>query len=193
MKIVEDKWHDDFLSKRCSSALMDKYAPIDTIIRKLWTLYKLLNIHDSLVKQVKNYMRNLSREECVSIIADYIAMQLNAFVNSFGFDFLPEVEQEKISSQNEKLHLGLNLKVLLKANDHEGLALLADLDKKSDLLSNNGGFSAEKRDFLLRFPQYKSIWQWQQKLRFGYAFACKLPNYDPVANSNLKKIISQIN
>lgn len=193
VKIVEDKWHDDFLSKRCSSALMDKYAPIDTIIRKLWTLYKLLNIHDSLVKQVKNYTRNLSREECVSIIADYIAMQLNAFVNSFGFDFLPEVEQEKISSQNEKLHLGLNLKVLLKANDHEGLALLADLDKKSDLLSNNGGFSAEKRDFLLRFPQYKSIWQWQQKLRFGYAFACKLPNYDPVANSNLKKIISQIN
>ena len=191
--IVEEKWHEDFLSKRCSSALKDKYAPIDMVVSKLWTLYKLLNVHDKLVERVRNYMRNLSREESVSIIADYLAMQFNAFVNSFGYDFLPEDERSNISSQNERLHLGLNEKVLSQANENEGLALLADLDTKNDLLSNDGGFSTERREFLLRFPQYKGMWQWQQKLRFGYAFACKLPNYDPVANANLKKIISQIN
>jgi len=192
VSIVEQQWHEDFLAKRCSAAIKDKYSPIDTIISKLWTLYQVLNVHDILVERVRYYMRNLTREESVSIIADYLAMQLNAFVNSFGYEFLPVEERKNISLQNERLHLGLNEEVLSKGNEKEGLTLLADLDKKNDLLSN-GGFSKEKRNFLLRYPQYKGMWQWQQKLRFGYAYACKLPDYDPVANANLKKIIDQIN
>ena len=94
--------------------------------------------------------------------------------------------------QNERLHLGLNEEVLSMDNENEGLTLLADLDKKNDMLSNDG-FSRDKRKFLLRYPQYKGLWQWQQKLRFGYAYACKLPDYDPVANTNLKRIMDQIN
>ena len=137
-------------------------------------------------------MRVLSKEESIGIIADYLAMQLNAFVSGFGYEFLPEEERSNISTQNARLHLGLNESVLTQTNENEGLNLLADLDHKNDLLSNEV-FSADKREFLLRFPQYRSIWQWQQKLRFGYAYACKLPNYDPVANSNLKKVMSQIN
>ena len=192
VSIVEQLWHEDFLAKRCSAKIKDKYSPIDTVISKLWTLYQVLNIHDILVERVRDYMRNLPREESVSIIADYLAMQFNAFVNSFGYDFLPQKERENIALQNERLHLGLDEEVLSMGNEKEGLTLLADLDKKNDMLSNDG-FSKDKRKFLLRYPQYKGLWQWQQKLRFGYAYACKLPDYDPVANTNLKKIMDQIN
>ena len=192
VSFVEQLWHEDFLAKRCSAKIKDKYSPIDTVISKLWTLYQVLNIHDILVERVRDYMRNLPREESVSIIADYLAMQFNAFVNSFGYDFLPKEERDNIALQNERLHLGLNEEVLSMGNEKEGLTLLADLDKKNDMLSNDG-FSRDKRKFLLRYPQYKGLWQWQQKLRFGYAYACKLPDYDPVANTNLKKIMDQIN
>lgn len=192
VSIAELQWHDDFLMKRTVGQIKDVYAPIDVVVSKLWMLYGLLNVHENLVQQVRVYMRNLDKKDSVSIIADYLAMQFNAFVNSFGYDFLPAEERLRISKQNEKLHLGINEKILSMTNKNEGLALLADLDKKNDILSEDG-FSSDKREFLLRFPQYKSIWQWQQKLRFGYAYACKLPSHDPVANAAMKKIISQIN
>ncbi len=191
VSIVEKQWHDDFLAKRCSAELKDSFPPIDIIVSKLWTIYKLLHMHDKLVERVKRYMRDMSRESCVGIIADYLAMQLNAFVNSFGYDFLPAGERESVIAQNERLRLGLNTDVLLHDNDNEGLGLLADLDKKNDLLSTDV-FSGELRDFLLRFPQYKNIWQWQQKLRLAYVYACRLPDFDPAANSQLGSIISLI-
>ncbi len=188
---VEELWHQDFLAKRCISALKDIYDPIDMIVNKLWTLYKLLNIHEILVEQVRKYMRELSQEASIGIIADYLAMQLNAFVNSFGYDFIPENERGKINAKNNQLHLGIKEDILSESNMNEGLQLLADLDKKNEILTKEG-FSRDGRVFLARFPQYKSIWQWQQQLRVGYIYACQLPDYDPRANAELGNIISTI-
>lgn len=188
---VEQLWHEDFLAKRCISTLKDIYDPIDMVVNKLWTLYKLLNIHDILVAQVRKYMRELSQEASVGIIADYLAMQLNAFVNSFGYEFIPDTEREKINTKNKQLHLGIKEEILSESNMNEGLQLLADLDKKNEILTKDG-LSREGRDFLARYPQYKSIWQWQQQLRVGYIYACQLPDYDPKANAALGKIISTI-
>ena len=118
-------------------------------------------------------------------------MQLNAFVNSFGYDFIPESEKEKIIVKNNQLHLGIKEDILSESNKNEGLQLLADLDKKNEILTKDG-FSRDGRAFLARFPQYKSIWQWQQQLRVGYLYACQLPDYDPRANAELGNIISTI-
>ena len=190
MTTIEKRWHDDFLATRCVTHLANAYPPIDLVVRKLWAVYRMLGMHEKLSRQVGYFLKNLNREQSVGIIADLVTMRLNAFVDSFGYDFIAPEGRARILQSNDRLRLGIDAS-MLDRNANEGIALLADLDKKSELLAAEG-FSKQGKQFLSRFPQYQSVWRWEQQLRFAFAFACELPDYDPVANASLGQIIAGV-
>jgi hypothetical protein len=151
----------------------------------------MLNMREKLVNKVNDYMQSLDKEMSVGILADFLAMSFNSFVNCFGYDNLSHEDKQNILRQNEKLHLSLDESVLEDKKEGEGVSLLADLYQQKEKLSGNV-FSANERQLLMRFPQYNHMWRWQQQLRFGFLFVCSLPNYDVKANNELKNILDNM-
>lgn len=185
---IETLWHETFMQERCSNALKDTFPGIDAIISNLWTVYRVLNIHTILVDKVNHYITSLSKDVSIGIVADFLAMSYNTFVNSFGYEYMSEADKANILKQNTELHLNLNVDLLNQEPEAEGVGLLADLYNQKEILSSTG-FNQNDRKFLMRFPQYSRMWRWQQQLRVGYIFACNLPDFDVKANEDLKKII----
>ena len=151
-------------------------------------MYRVLNIHTILVDKVNHYITSLSKDVSIGIVADFLAMSYNTFVNSFGYEYMSEADKANILKQNTELHLNLNVDLLNQEPEAEGVGLLADLYNQKEILSSTG-FNQNDRKFLMRFPQYSRMWRWQQQLRVGYIFACNLPDFDVKANEDLKKII----
>jgi len=188
---IENMWHETFMQERCSNGLKDKFVSIDSIISNMWTVYRVLKIHDLLVNKVNDYINALSKEVSVGIVADYLAMSYNRFVNSFGYEFMSDADKQNILKQNAELHLNLNEDLLNQEPEAEGVSLLADLYSQKEVLSASG-FGQNDKKFLMRFPQYSRMWRWQQQLRVGYIFACNLPDFDVKANAELKRIIEKV-
>lgn len=189
--VIENLWHEKFLIERCSEKFKDVFPAISGIVSNLWSLYQMLQVHGCLESKINTYLQSLDQDVSVGIISDYLAMQLNSFVNSFGYDFMTEEIKQNIIKQNEQLHLNLNDSILNIQDKNEGVTLLADLYTQQERLSQPG-FNSQDRQFLLRFPQYSKMWKWQQQLRVGYIYSCSLPDYDVKANEALKKIIDAI-
>lgn len=189
---VEDYWHNQFLADKCVTKFKEDYPPINSIVSKLWALYKLLNMHKLIAQEVGQYMSRLTPDASVGIIADVLAMRFNEFVDCFGFNFIPDDDKANIAEQNQRFALGLKENELSIENAVEGAQLLADLPQKEETLTRQGYNSPAGRALLLRYPQFRVRWQWEQRLRLGFALATKMPDYDPKANAEMGKILDSI-
>lgn len=191
VEIIEELWHEKFLQTRCVDTLKDKFNMINNVVSNLWSLYLMLNLREKFVARVNSYIQSLDKEVCVGILADYLAMSFNAFVNSFGYEFLSDETKQNILKQNKELQLNLDENMLEHNRETEGVSLLADLYQQKERLSS-GVFGTSERQLLMRFPQYNQMWRWQQRLRLGYIYACSLPDYDVKANDELKNILKNM-
>ena len=144
-----------------------------------------------LTTHAKDYLNEFRRDVAVGLIADSLAMQLNAFTCSFGFDFIPAEERKNILAKNAELRLNLDEHLLCDEEPLDGVKLLESLAHQRELLGADG-FSNQSREVLMRFPQYRSFWRWEQQLKVGYLYACHLPDYDIAANNELKLIINAL-
>lgn len=188
---VEKLWHDQFLAGKCVAILKDRLPAISNILANLWNIYKIFNVHAKLVKSVNAYLQALKKEDCVGILADYLAVTFNTFVNTFGYIYLSDEDKQKLKKQNQELCLGLNLDELEDKKEMEGVMLLKDLYTAKEQLANSS-FDVQKRQLLLKLPQYSQKWCWEQRLRLGFLYSCQLPDYDTKANEELKQIIETI-
>ncbi len=188
---VEELWHEKVLMGRCSKSFEDSLPSIGNIISYMWTMYKILRVRDILVERVNIYMNSLDEVSSVGIISDYIAMQLNAFVNTFGYCYYTDEARGKILDKNNEMRLGIDETMLEDETAHGGISMLENLCKQKELLSGSS-FGAGDRKFLARFPQYGRVWRWQQQLRMGFVFAQDLPDYDVVANGELRDILDEV-
>lgn len=189
---VEDLWHDKVLMKRCNDTFAEQMPVIGSMMSSMWSVYKLLDVRKRLVEKVSDYLEQLNSATAIGIISDYLSMQFNAFASSFGFDFMDDVQKQKILKKNKELRLNIDEATLSEADVPTAVEILTDLYKQKELL-RSGTFGMKDREFLARFPQYRRLWRWEQQLRIGYIYASELPDYDIKANAELKNILDAIN
>lgn len=189
---VENLWHDKVLMKRCNDSFAEQMPAIGSMMSSMWSVYRLLDVRKTLVGKVSEYLEQLNSSTAIGIISDYLSMQFNAFVSSFGYDYMDDVQKQKIIKKNKELRLNLDESTLSEVEPPTTLGILGDLYKQKELL-RSGTFGAKDREFLARFPQYRRLWRWEQQLRIGYIFASELPDYDIKANAELKNILDAIN
>lgn len=188
---AEKLWHDGFLSIKTTMALKDRLQAISNIVNNLWSVYKLLGLHARIVTEVNDYLNTLKAEACIGILADFLAMKFNSFVNTFGYIYMPDSEKEKIKEQSKKLNLGLNVAELECKNPIEHIKILEDLYDTEKQMANSP-YSPSISAMLLKLPQYNQIACWKQRLRFGFLYACQLPDYDTKANEELRKMLEKL-
>ena len=110
---------------------------------------------------------------------------------SFGFEYFDAAQRKSIAEKNQQVRLQLNEALLSSSDADTSIELIADLDKKKAILQH-ASFRSEDKEFLGRFPQYSSVWQWEERMKVGYAYSCELPDFDPVANEELGNILKDI-
>lgn len=188
---VESFWFDDTLSGYAVSVSKDKIDSISSIVSTLFRLYKQLNVKTEWVLKVDEYIQNYGSEGAVEVVSDYLSTMFNRLSTSFGYDYFDISKRNAISEKNQKFHLQLNEEMLNEDRSDASVELIADLDKQKTILQFAAFKSADK-DFLNRFPQYSSVWRWEERMKLGYAFSCELPDFDPIANEELGKILNEI-
>ena len=189
---VESLWHDKVLMKRCNDSFAEQMPSIGSMMSSMWSVYKLLDVRKTLVGKVSEYLEQLNSSTAIGIISDYLSMQFNAFVSTFGYDYMDDDQKQKIIKKNKELRLNIDESTLSEIEPPTTLSILGDLYKQKELL-RSGTFGTKDREFLARFPQYRRLWRWEQQLRIGYIFASELPDYDIKANAELKTILDAIN
>ena len=191
VEAVEDYWYNETLSHYAVAVLKDKVESVSGIISTLYRLYKQLGIKTDWIKKVDEYINNYGSEGAVEVISDYLSMMFNRVSTSFGYDYFDAARRQSISDKNEQFRLQLNEALLADASYSVDISLVGDLDLQKQVLQHSA-FKAEDREFLNRFPQYNRVWQWEERMKAGYAFACELPDFDPIANEELGSILNEI-
>lgn len=190
---VEKLWYEQVLMNRCCETFQGAIPTIGTIMSKLWSVYRLLDVKSKLVDKVTEYIETLSTTASVGIIADYLSVKLNAFSSSFGIDkeFMNEKQRQSILSKNEDLKLGIDEAILKDKGDVSTKALLMGLSRQKEILRSKN-LSQEDNVFINQYPQFQCLKRWENQLRIGYVFASELPDYDPKANEELGKIMKMV-
>ena len=189
--MVERFWFDKFLTQYAASKCKDAIPSVTDMVSNLIRLYKYLKMHERLTDKVDDYLSSFAPDSVVGIIADYLAMELNHFVTTFGYDYLSESQLSSIYEKNQRLKLNINQQLLESKNSMMGVKLLEYLDQTNRNLKDNG-YNRADRQALTQLPRYGFKWRWIEQLKLGYVFACDLPTYDVAANSRLGEIIDEL-
>lgn len=184
---IADYWHTDLLQDRNIRDLKPILPNIGVVVSKLWTLYQSLGVDKQIAEQVKQYIQTYERTDAIGIIADCIAMNLNRFITTFGYEFLSEEKKESLRRNSETNHWGL----VFHSHDEGGSEKTCDISVLNLLeqivgMINQGG--AQNKELMRQFPQYDNYWKWCDYMRIGFICACDIPDYDTAANEALGRI-----
>ena len=189
--MVENFWAEEFLSKYAGTKFKETIPSVGDMVTNLIRLFNFLGMHDRITKRVDQYLSSFDKDSAVAIIADYLAMELNHFVTTFGFDYIDSKQFNSIMEKNQRLKLNINEQMLSSKKSLTGVKLLEELDKANHNLQEKGYNNAD-RDALTRLPRYGFKWTWLEYLKVGYVLSCDLPDYDIAANKRLGEIIKEI-
>lgn len=189
--MVENFWAEEFLSKYAGMKFKETIPSVGDMVTNLIRLFNFLGMHDRITKRVDQYLSSFDKDSAVAIIADYLAMELNHFVTTFGFDYIDSKQFNSIMEKNQRLKLNINEQMLSSKKSLTGVKLLEELDKANHNLQEKGYNNAD-RDALTRLPRYGFKWTWLEYLKVGYVLSCDLPDYDIAANKRLGEIIKEI-
>ena len=154
----------------------------------MWSFYLKTNCRAILINKIRDYINKLDSEVSVGVISDYLSMQFNEFVNTFGYAFIKAEEMEELLKKNKEMKLNIDESILTNQDTDSGMELFSDLYKQKDVLEQSS-FKAKDRAFLARFPQYSRIWKWEQQMRIGFILVSEIPNYNVKDNDVIKHII----
>lgn len=189
---IEHLWKSEFLNIKIANKYKEDFPSIDIVLSNLTVLYDFLDIHNRIKDDVQRLMDAIVGGKQVGIIADYLAMTFNDFVNTYGYHYLSEGRIKDLEEKNEKFKLNIDTELIKDTIPSFGISFLKQIDGvQSALVSSN--YSQGARTLQKQLPQYRSRWQWQHRMRGAFATVCGLPDYDIVANNNLKIIIDSLN
>ncbi len=188
---IEDYWFNTYLLRHSVEVLQDKMPAIPDVISKLEKLYKMLGVHRIITDKVEEYINTFDKESSVNIIADYLSMELNKYVSSFGFDYLTKEQKREMAENNQRLKLGIEDEMIDFDNSQRGVQLLVKVDELNSRLEKDG-FKPDLKKALRAVPHYGNQWRWVELMKTGYMFACNLPDYDVQANELLSAIINEL-
>jgi hypothetical protein len=185
---VEDMWLNKVLMDRVIRAFENILPSVSTIMSAMWSFYIKSNCRDILINKVREYIYKLDTEVSVGIISDYLSMQFNEFVNTFGYAFIKPEEMEELLKKNQEMKLNIDESILNHQETDAGMGLFSDLYKQKAVLEQSS-FKAKDRAFLARFPRFARIWKWEQQMRIGFILVSEIPNYNVKDNDLLRHII----
>jgi len=189
--MAETFWAEEFLTKYAVPKCKDAIPAISDMTTNLIRLYRFLGMNDRMSKRIDQYINTFGKDNAVAIIADYLALEFNRFVTTFGFDYIDNNMISNILEKNQRLKLNINENLLYANHNLTGVKLLEDLDKVNHNLQQKGYNNAD-REALTRLPRYGFKWKWLEYLKVGYVLSCDLPDYDIAANKRLGEIIQEI-
>lgn len=188
---VEEYWYNQVLSHYAVNALKDKIDSISNIASTLYRLYLQLNVRTILIEKVDYYLKCFGNEGAVCVLSDYLSVMFNKMTSSFGYEYFDSETKDSIVGLNDKFNLQIN-QHYMDASPSDGIGLIGEIIRQKEILERPR-FGIEDKEFLNKFPQYNSVWKWEEQLKVGFVLACDLPNYDAEANKQLGQIISIIN
>ena len=189
---MEHIWQTDFLNVKVANMYKEEFPVIDLILSNLTLLYNFLNVHERIKNDVQRLMDSIKEDKLVGIVADYLAMAFNDFVNTYGYHYLSTTQIEDLVEKNEKFNLNIDTELIKDSIPNYGIEHLRKIDNVQTALAASG-YSQSARTLQKQLPQYRNRWQWQDRMRSAFAIVCGLPDYDVVANNNLKIIIDTLN
>lgn len=187
---VEKFWFETFLQGYCVNKYKDTFKAISLVTTNLWSLYKMLDVHDTLYNKVKFYIEHIQGDNCINLISDFLAMQLNNFVNSFGYKFFPKDRLDSILNNLKNINIPIDIESKTSYTEpKKEVSLLELLPEKNDSLTEKYRY---RQDIVLKFPRYSKPMMWQQYLKLGYIYAIDMPEYNVKANAELGNIIENL-
>ena len=187
---IEQLWQTDFLS--ANAANMSNFPEIKDIVAKLISLYRELNVHKILVKEIQHLMDTIIERKQVDIVSSWLTMSLNRFIGEFGYSYISNDVLRSVQQKNEQFGLNIDMDMLAPVSYDYGIDLLEKMDTLQHSLEQNE-FTADVREQQKALPQYRSRWQWQHRMRAAFAIVSGLRDYNIDANNEIKRIIDSIN
>ncbi|MBQ7711329.1 MAG: hypothetical protein IJT39_05825 [Bacteroidales bacterium] len=187
---IEKIWQTDFLSVKVAGG--SGMPDVNTIVAKLVALYRELDVHKVLVREIQHLMDSIIQNKQVGIVASWLTMSLNKFVGEFGYGYIDESTMRSIAKKNEDFKLNIDFDMLNYTDQGYGIDLLKQMDEVQHSLEQEG-FTAKVREQQKLLPQYRSRWQWQNRMRAAFAVVSGLRDYNIEANNEIKRIIDSIN
>lgn len=187
---IEEYWYNEVLSHYAVNSLKDKVDSISNIAATLYRLYLQLDVRSILINKVEDCLKGLGNEVAVCVLSDYLSIMFNKMISSFGYDYLDDMAKASIEDINQKFNLQIN-RQYIDCAPSDGINLIGHISHQKEILEHPR-FGVEDKEFLNKFPQYNSVWKWEEQLRIGFVIACDLPNYDAEANKELGQILNTI-
>lgn len=189
---IEHLWQTDFMNVKVANMYKEEFPAIDVVLSNLTLLYNHLNVHNRIKNDVQRLMDSIKGDKLVGTVADYLAMAFNDFVNTYGYHYLSNAQIEELVDKNNKFGLNIDTELIKDIVPDYGVDLLKKIDSVQSTLVDSG-YSQGARALQKQLPQYRNRWQWQDRMRAAFAIISGLPDYDVVANNDLKIIIDSLN
>lgn len=188
---IEVLWRKDFLGQHVIDILKEDFPPIEVLLTNFGQVYESLKIHSILIDGVEQIMNTVVKNKQASILGDYLAMSFNKFITTFGFAFMDVTQRENITDHSISMGMPVDRELVLDTKRTNGIEMLTRLDEVQSLLQKPG-YNQDIRQLQKEVPQYRSRWQWQQRMRAAITQGSKMPRNGFETNSELKKLIDTI-
>ena len=192
VRSIEHLWQTEFLNVKIANKYKVDFPIIDVMLSNLGVLYNFLDVHTRIKNDVQRLMDSIVGDKLVGIVSDYLAMAFNSFINTYGYHYFDDEQIEDLFSKNDEFKLNIDTDLIKDVIPSYGIDLLREIDSLQSALASDD-YSQGARTLQKRLPQYRNRWQWQHRMRAAFALVCGLPDYDVVANDNLRKIIESLN
>ncbi len=188
---LETYWFDVYIpEKQENLAKVFSDVGLQGIGDMLHRLFVKLQVTRSIAERIRRYVDGYrSIEDVYEMIADISAEMLNKFINSVGLEYYSDSDFADLEKASDNIN-GLSWKhpeLQFEQNSREEVAqLITDMGNLPELLNQNPLPAKAKR-----LPNYRSYIMWYDLLKAGFVIASGIPDYDPIANEKLSKIIDE--
>jgi hypothetical protein len=188
---LETYWFEEYmLENRQNLAEIFSEAGLQNIQDMLRRLFTKLQITKTVAERIRRHVDGYrSIEDVYEMIADISAEMINKFINSVGLEYYSESNFADLTKASENIN-GLSWEhseLQFEQNSREEVAeLITKMGNLPELLNQNPLPQDAKR-----LPNYRSYIMWYDLLKAGFVTASGVPDYDPIANERLGKIIDE--
>ena len=193
---LKKKWFEEYLNKERFADFIEKgfdASVLDKLFSNMRISFNSLGVEEMIAQEIREYVdMYFQQEDAVEMIADISAGMINKFVNSIGWDYYSGERISQIKKAEESTSLELKYDFDRGENeyiDNEQLAELFDnMHNYEDIISQ----VAVDRGVVKKFPNIWNIDRWSELMRVSFIANCDIPNYDPMANKALGKVLETI-
>jgi len=162
---------------------------IQNMLKRLFTKLQIKEIISAKIRHYIDGYRNI--EEVYEMIADISTEVINKFVCSVGLEFYDESnfnDLEKASENIEGMLLWEHNELKYeKISREEVVELITKLKNVPELLNR----PKLPRDEIKMLPNFRNYIIWSDLLKAGFVVANGVPEYDPIANGILGRILEK--